>query len=259
MAKRFNKTKLIKKYFGDVIKEYGFEYSGADAWTWNFFRQKENVKQEIIIMRHRFFADQIKLIFFTGVYRWGDQEPHDFIEKYKDKEFWIYETEEEYIGILQEFAGIVRDYGLERLEEMLVPSDPIFATPEMHQYLYENYEPLIAEADTKYDFEKTGEEGIEKILKLIYQRKNEDFNEVKPFLIEMSALYVKIIINDIGGKLIMEGNKCFLKDIGKNKRFILPMLYSVETWKMYHKTKNTNSKISESILLIKYRQMKEEY
>ena len=57
----------------------------------------------------------------------------------------------------------------------------------------------------------------------------------------------------------MEGNKCFLKDIGKNKRFILPMLYSVETWKMYHKTKNTNSKISESILLIKYRQMKEEY
>ena len=73
MAKRLNKTKLIKKYFGDVIKEYGFEYSGADAWTWNFFRQKEDVKQEIIIMRHRFFADQIKLMFYTGVYRWGDQ------------------------------------------------------------------------------------------------------------------------------------------------------------------------------------------
>ena len=45
MAKKFNKTKLIKKYFGDVIKEYGFEYGGADAWTWNFFRLKENVKQ----------------------------------------------------------------------------------------------------------------------------------------------------------------------------------------------------------------------
>ena len=39
-------------------------------------------------MRHRFFADQIKLIFFTGVYCWGDQEPRHFIEKYKDKEFF---------------------------------------------------------------------------------------------------------------------------------------------------------------------------
>ena len=30
MAKKLNKTKLIKKYFGDVIKEYGFEYGGAE-------------------------------------------------------------------------------------------------------------------------------------------------------------------------------------------------------------------------------------
>lgn len=201
MAKRFNKTKLIKKYFGDIIKEYGFEYGGADAWTWNFFRQKENVKQEIIIMRHRFFADQIKLIFFTGVYRWGDQEPHDFIEKYKDKEFWIYETEEEYISILQEFAGIVRDYGLERLEEMLVPSDPIFATPEMHQYLYENYESLIAEADTKYDFGKTGEEGIRNVSSLLYQNKDREFEEAKEFLIDMAAIYLEIFKNDMGERL----------------------------------------------------------
>ena len=203
MAKKLNKTKLIKKYFGDVIKEYGFEYSGADAWTWNFFRQKENVKQKIIIMRHRFFADQIKLIFFTGVYRWGDQEPHDFIEKYKDKEFWIYETEEEYIGILQEFAGIVKDYGLERLEKMLVPSDPIFATPEMHQYLYENYELLIAETDTKYDFEKTGEEGIKNISSLLYQNKDREFEEAKEFLIDMAAIYLEIFKNDMGERLCL--------------------------------------------------------
>ena len=203
MAKKLNKTKVIKKYFGDVIKEYGFEYGGADAWTWNFFRQKENVKQEIIIMRHRFFADQIKLIFFTGVYCWGDQEPRHFIEKYKDKEFWIYETEEEYISILQEFAGIVRDYGLERLEEMLVPSDPIFATPEMHQYLYENYESLIAEADTKYDFGKTGEEGIRNVSSLLYQNKDREFEEAKEFLIDMAAIYLEIFKNDMGERLCL--------------------------------------------------------
>ena len=256
MAKKLNKTKLIKKYFGDVIKEYGFEYGGADAWTWNFFRQKENVKQEIIIMRHRFFADQIKLIFFTGVYCWGDQEPRHFIEKYKDKEFWIYETEEEYIGILQEFAGIVRDYGLERLEEMLVPSDPIFATPEMHQYLYENYESLIAEADTKYDFEKTGEEGINNISMLLYQNRDKAYEEVKEFIVVMSALYIEIIIKDIGGKVVFENRKCILKEIGRQKHQTLPLVDVISIWKHCHKGGQFNI---DSGLIIEYRQMRRVY
>ena len=253
MAKRFNKTKLIKKYFGDIIKEYGFEYGGADAWTWNFFRQKENVKQEIIIMRHRFFADQIKLIFFTGVYCWGDQEPHDFIEKYKDKEFWIYETEEEYIGILQEFAGIVRDYGLERLEEMLVPSDPIFATPEMHQYLYENYESLIAEADTKYDFGKTGEEGIRNVSSLLYQNKDREFEEAKEFLIDMAAIYLEIFKNDMGGKIVFENEICILEETGIHHRnAVYPLMGIVSKWKGYRE----NLVDGEDFLVITYQQLK---
>ena len=256
MAKKFNKTKLIKKYFGDVIKEYGFEYSGADAWTWNFFRQKEDVKQEIIIMRHRFFADQIKLMFYTGVYRWGDQEPRHFIEKYKDKEFWIYETEEEYISILQEFAGIVRDYGLERLDEMLVPSDPIYPTPEMHQYLYENYESLIAEANIKYDFEKTGEEGARNVSRLLYQNKDREFEEVKEFLIAMAALYIEIIMNDIGGKVVFENKKCILKEIGRHKHQTLPLADVVSIWKYCHKGGQFNI---DNGLIIEYRQMKRVY
>lgn len=160
-------------------------------------------------MRHRFFANQIKLIFYTEVYRWGDQEAHDFIEKYKDKEFWIYETEEEFIGILQEFAGIVRDYGLERLDEMLVPSNPIYPTPEMHQYLYENYEPLIAEAGAKYDFEKTGEEGIRNVSRLLYQNKDREFEEVKEFLIAMAAIYLEIFKNDMGERLYLKMESAF--------------------------------------------------
>ena len=253
MAKKLNKTKLIKKYFGDVIKEYGFEYGGADAWTWNFFRQKENVKQEIIIMRHRFFADQIKLIFFTGVYCWGDQEPRHFIEKYKDKEFWIYETEEEYISILQEFAGIVRDYGLERLEEMLVPSDPIFATPEMHQYLYENYELLIAETDTKYDFEKTGEEGIKNISSLLYQNKDREFEEAKEFLIDMAAIYLEIFKNDMGGKIVFENEICILEETGIHHRnAVYPLMGIVSKWKGYRE----NLADEEDFLVITYQQLK---
>ncbi len=253
MAKRLNKTKLIKKYFGDIIKEYGFEYGGADAWTWNFFRQKENVKQEIIIMRHRFFAYQIKLIFYTGVYCWGDQEAHDFIEQYKNKEFWAYETEEEFIDILQEFAGIVRDYGLERLDKMLVPSDPIFATPEMHQYLYESYESLIAEVDKKYDFDKTGEEGIRNVSRLLYQNKDREFEEVKEFLIDMAVIYLEIFKNDMGGKIVFENGKCRLEETGiSHQNAVFPLISIVSKWKGYRQ----NITAEEDFLVIKYQQLK---
>jgi len=259
MAKKIMKTKLIKKYFGDVIREYGFEYICADSLAWKFTRQKEKISQEIYIVQDRFFPNKVGMFFFTGVYGWGTQQPCDFVEKYRHKEYWKYETEEEYIANLQEFAEIVKKYGLDMLEKMCTPKDSIYPTSEMEQYLYESYELLIEEAHKKYDFEKSGEEGIENILKLMYERKNKSFDEVKEFLVEMAALYAEIIINDISGKLIMEKDKCCLGDIGKNKRFIWLLLYSVEEWKEYHNSLIDESKFSESVLLINYRELKKVY
>ena len=46
MAKKIMKSKLIKRYFGDVIKEDGFEYAGADSMAWKFTKQKGKVRQE---------------------------------------------------------------------------------------------------------------------------------------------------------------------------------------------------------------------
>lgn len=89
MVKKTNRTKLIKKHFGEAVGEFGFEYAGASAWTWDFHRQKGTAMQEIIIMRHRYFPDQIKLLFHAGGYGWGDQEPRNFIESYQYKEYMI--------------------------------------------------------------------------------------------------------------------------------------------------------------------------
>lgn len=199
--KKIKKTKTIKQYFGDVIKEEGFEYSGADALTWNFFREREGIRQEIILMQHRFFPNQIKLIFYTGVIGWGDVEPRDFLEEYRSKEFWEYESEQELAGILQEFTEIVRKYGLDMLERMLTPKDPIYVTPEMHQCLYESYESLVPSVCLKYDFHQTGVEGIKDIMQRIYQTKDKEFEEVKEFLIEMAVLFTKIFQDELGGWL----------------------------------------------------------
>lgn len=257
MIKKFNKTKMIKKYFGDVIKEEGFEYSGADAWTWNFFRKKENVKQEIIIMRHRFFSNQIKLIFFTGVYGWGDQEPRDFVEQYKHKEFWEYNSEEEFITILQEFAEIVKKHGLDMLERMSTPKDSIYPTLEMNQCLFESYESLVAKVCLKYNFHKTGEEGLKDISMRLYQNKDKEFEEVKEFLIEMAVLYIKIIKDDLGGSLMFKNDMCMLGNIGVNKLLALPLADVLSIWKYFH---NGGSNVNEdNVMLIGYRQWRAVY
>lgn len=257
MEKKLNKTKIIKKYFGEVIKKEGFEYSHADAWTWNFFRTKENIKQEIILMRNRFFSNQIKLIFATGVYGWGDQEPRFFVEQYRNKEFWEYDSEEELIAVLQEFTEIVKKYGLDMLERMCTPKDPIYPSLEMNQCLFESYESTVADVCLKYNFHKTGEDGINDVCRLIYQNKDKEYEEVKDFLIEMAMLYTKIIREDLGGSLAFEGDKCILRNIGVNKHLGLPLADVLCMWKQFRNGESNDNK--NNVILSIYQQMKKVY
>ncbi|MGN0319853.1 MAG: hypothetical protein ACI4D1_02980 [Lachnospira sp.] len=144
--KRINKAKLIKIYFGDVIKEYGFEYAGAASGIWSFVRIKDGVEQEVYLQQHRFFSNQVKMVFHTTAYGWRDQEPRHYLEEYKNKEFWKYNSEEEYIEVIQQFVDIIKNYGLEVLEHMLIPTENVFPTPEMEKKLYESYQSLIGAA-----------------------------------------------------------------------------------------------------------------
>lgn len=257
MEKKFNKTKTIKKYFGDVIREEGFEYSGADALTWNFFREREGIRQEVILMQHRFFSNQIKLIFYTGVIGWGDVELRDFLEEYRDKEFWEYGSEQELAGILQEFTEIVMKHGLDMLERMLTPKDPIYVTPEMEQCLYESYESLAPRVCLKYGFHQTGAEGIRDILQRIYQNKDKEFEEVKEFLIEMAVLFTNIFKDELGGRLVRGHNVCHLSDIGPTKGSVWPLGEVFGAWMDYRNGESYENE--ESLMLILYRQMKAAY
>ena len=256
MPVNFKKTKLIKIYFGDVVKEYGFEYGGASAWTWHFIRHKEGVGQEIIIMRHRFFPDQVKLLFNTDAPGWGDQEPRNFAEPYKYKEFWKFESREEYIAVLQEFVEIVRTYGLEMLEKMSSPKDPIYATPEMNRYLYESYESLVDGIHAKYHFDKTGVEGVEEITRKLYENRDREFEEAKDFLIEMAVLYTKILENDVGGILTYEDNLFQLENNGRNYLSAFPLMDIVIMWREFHRGRNMEI---SNLMLIGYKQLMVSY
>lgn len=205
-------------------------------------------------MRNRFFSNQIKLIFCTGVHGWGDQEPRVFVEQYRNKEFWEYDSEEELIAVLQEFTEIVKKYGLDMLERMCTPKGPIYPMLEMNQCLFESYESSVAEVCLKYNFHKTGEDGINDICMLIYQNKDKEFEEVKDFLIEMAVLYIKIVKDDLSGSLMFESDKCILSS-GVNKLDRLPLADVLCMWEIYRGESNDN----RNVMLLAFRQLKVVY
>ena len=254
MAVKFSKTKLIKKYFGDVIREYGFEYAGASAWTWDFHRQKGTARQEIIIMRHRYFPDQVKLLFHANGYEWSDQEPRDFAEPYKYKEFWKFESEEEYIAILQEFVEIVKKYGLDMLERISEPKDPIYPTPEMNRYLFENYDSMVEDTCRKYHFDKSGAEGIKEITQLLYENRDKDFEDAKKFLLEMTMLYVRLLKNDIIGSLTFENNICYFGNDNVIRQETSPLDDVLVLWRIFHRGESMGR---NNLMMIIYKQIRE--
>lgn len=258
MVKRINKAKLIKQYIGEVIKEYGFQYAGSQAGIiWLFERQKNGVKQEVYLQEIR-FVHMVTMRFQSYTYGWGRPiQPGDYVEKYRNQEFWEYHNEEEYVRILEEFANILKTHGLEMLEKMLVPADPIYPTEEMERKLFGSYSLLVKEAYTRYPFERTGEEAVRKVSEFIYQNKDRDYEEVKDFLIEMAAIYMEICMNDIGGKVALEqmaGKEvCLVKGIGDSgSGEIEPLSLIIDRWKLNH----NNILVDENLLLLEYYEFK---
>lgn len=249
-----NKSKLIKKYVGDEIKREGFAYVGFSGGTWNFSRREGNIKQEIIIIQHRFFSNQVKLVFNTGVYGWGDQELRNFIPQYKNHEFWNYESEEDYIEILRLFSKIIFEYGLDILEKMSKPRNSIYPTPELNKYLYEYYMNNCENIDRLF-YDRDCKIEIEEISRILFEYKNEDFINLQELLIKLAARYTRAIQNVLGGELILEDNKCILKKIGNKQGLILPLSLIITRWKQYHEKID----VDYDILLAQYQQLLQYY
>lgn len=195
---------------------------------------------------------QVKLLINTDAPGWGDQEPRNFAEPYKYKEFWKFESREEYIAVLQEFVEIVRKYGLDMLEKMSSPKDPVYATPEMNRYLYESYDSLLDRVHEKYHFDKTGEEGIEEIIRLLYENRSMNFEQAKEFLVEMAVLYIKTVMDCIGGDLKLEGSRCSLGNAGRSNLRISPLANDLVIWREFHQGRSVDE---DNLLIICYKQL----
>lgn len=162
------------------------------------------------------------------------------------------EDDEMWINNLEHLAG-TRKNDLDVSERMRVPKEPTYPTPEMEQCLYESFEAL-ARVCLKHDFDKTGLEGIKDIEKRLYENKGKEFEEVKGFLIEMAALYTKVLKDELGGNLVFVNNMCILDDVEGKIRKVSPLVPVFAEWMDYRNGKSYESE--EGLMLSLYRQIK---
>ena len=262
-----NVKKVIHEELGKDLEEIGFVYVQEGRGVWQYRREKNNVRQEIVIISDRYEKRYLKVILHTNAYGQTDREfcdfvPEDGAEKW---EFWSYENEEELKEIIQKFKRLIYAYGLEVLEEISKPSTDAIPTEELHRNLYENHQRLYEEYREKlHTKDKTPEEVIE----IIYGKMDEildiPFDEAKEFLCGLAALYGHTICwGDKGNWLwIKKEKKCWLRNILDTIEEVDPLMYCISEWDYMRKHEEKRSdklnKMYREILIFYYRDHPEE-
>ena len=99
-----NKTTVIKKTIGSVIKEYGFEFLRREyKIIWIFNRVINDVEERVIIQQHKEDASEYKIMLSTSAMGNGRKEIGDIMPEYEGKEYWPAETDKEFEDVMAFF------------------------------------------------------------------------------------------------------------------------------------------------------------
>ncbi len=221
-----NKAKLIKQIVGSEAEKLGFSYKGAENGDYIFYKEEGELKQYIFVgIVHGNYLDLElksnaygqKAVSVKGSALVGDNEEgmHPVLK------WWEWESEEDFVRILELFGRLIAEKGAEKLQEISVPSENE-PTAEMEKVLYGNY----AELDRQYreklgiaaDMDSRTTAGI--IGTAILSTKNMAIKEAEPDLIGIAAVVGTEIVNRCGGEWSwVEGlaKLCLIENMGGNK------------------------------------------
>lgn len=144
-----NITKNVTNIIGQTLEREGFIYH-KDYGVWEFKRKKNDITQNIVVLRHRYFAGQIKVLFYTATS--GMQEFRNFVpEVNKTQEFWEYKTEKELREVLEQFREWIEKYGLEFLGSISVLTEEAREKMEANRYLYEHHREIYERYYDKWE------------------------------------------------------------------------------------------------------------
>ena len=206
------KKKSVLEIIGKVVEKYGFIYNEkyGDNLAWVFIREQNSIQQRIHIVEHR-FAKMLFLRFETTAWVWGSSFinassciPADKYNSCKQGGVWLYEDEESFRKTLKEFAEIIEKYGIDKLNEIST-EEAIIPTNEMGKRLLESHEILSASFINKYQLKiaqwtkKDVLKWFELIAKIMIQRKEQDYENVKEELMEITAFLGEQLRKKVGG------------------------------------------------------------
>ena len=187
-----NIKKIIQEELGQELENIGFHYVSGERLFWPYEREKDGIRQEIMIARDRYERRYIRVIFETNAYGQRPKEFRHFVpeEGAKHWEFWGFENEEELREILREFKRLIFTYGLDFLETISKPATDAVPTREKQRYLYEHHKELCQKYQKELGTEgKSAEEVIGILTQKMEEILDKPYAEVEDVLMGLAALY----------------------------------------------------------------------
>ncbi len=259
--------KIIQEELGKTLEEHGFKFTKAEPCFWPYEREKDGIRQEIVVARDRYEKGYIKMIFSTSAYGQRPKEFRDFVpeEGAKKWDYWGYESEVELRKVLREFKRLMLAYGFNFIEKISEPATDAIPTEEANRYLLKCHQELYIKYQEKLKVkDKEGEETITAIYEELKKIWDESFDQTENILIGLAALYGHTVSWGDRGKWIWDEERrvCCVDKILETEEDIVPYNLIVEVWDWMRKHKSIESDILhykyKLILIYYYRKHPEE-
>lgn len=238
-----NKTSKIKEIIGNVIKEKGFVYNCRDKKIiYDFKRRVDDVEQHVYVQQHNIVDQEYKIMLYTSAKGHGMKEIGTILPEYKSKEYWKVETDEEFISLMNFFAGFLKDYGLDELDKMLVEKPDSFETPERKEWFKEHRLELFEKYDGIYHVmsESTTYDQLMKIDEILIENREAEEDEesekrIQELWLGMSAILVEIVMKIPGVSILYDTYLIELHIPHKHGYYtIRPVFLVSQSWIRYH-------------------------
>ncbi|WP_160680868.1 hypothetical protein [Clostridium sp. C8-1-8] len=227
--------KNIKKIMSPFLKQYGYYYKPSDLQSvglYQYEKEEDGVTKYVIVDKVS-LGNTIRLLFRTSLMTpMRDYQLYLIDEKFKDKYFWHYNGQSELQDILKEFCEYIKKYGLETLEilskEYLKPDKSLFDALSVEtKYKSESFAKRF---DLVFENPK---EQLEKLVMIIEAEKIKISQPNSNFIIDVSAYYGELIINNIGGSWQFDnykGEEYIVSRVGGKNIYVSPIDDIITYW-----------------------------
>ena len=228
-------AEIIKDIIGEVVEPMGFAFRGGMASDgWEYIRNKDGIQQIIFIDDlNQYRRKNARLLLTTNLLNSRRVEICEYVPEYDGQfdTFWEYKSEEDYKRIIIEFARIIKEYGIDKLNEISIPIRNAIVTDDMQRQFYQLHDKMAKEFQSNYQLEQMSMAETNQLLyKMITEMQEKEFQEIKDQLMYMAAFWGETVTNEFTGywEWKEDVDKCMVRVPGKFGRFPLDII--IQEW-----------------------------